>query len=190
MLNLNQIKLWDFWIDRGGTFTDIVARDPNGELFTDKLLSENEQLYKDAGLAGIKRFLKVPHDEKIPTDNINSIKMGTTVATNALLERKGFPVVLLTTKGLRDQLRIAYQNRPNLFDRQIILNDPLYDHIVEVEERVTSSGKILQPINKEKLYEDLRKIKNVEEKSCAIVFMHSCKFNKHEKEAEEVAKAI
>ncbi len=75
MLNLNQIKLWDFWIDRGGTFTDIVARDPNGELFTDKLLSENEQLYKDAGLAGIKRFLKVPHDEKIPTDNINSIKM-------------------------------------------------------------------------------------------------------------------
>ena len=190
MLNLNQIKLWDFWIDRGGTFTDIVARDPNGELFTDKLLSENEQLYKDAGLAGIKRFLKVPHDEKIPMDNINSIKMGTTVATNALLERKGFPVVLLTTKGLRDQLRIAYQNRPNLFDRQIILNDPLYDHIVEVEERVTSSGKILQPINKEKLYEDLRKIKNVEEKSCAIVFMHSCKFNKHEKEAEEVAKAI
>ena len=190
MLNLTQIKLWDFWIDRGGTFTDIVARDPNGKLFTDKLLSENEQLYKDAGLAGIKRFLKVPHDEKIPMDNINSIKMGTTVATNALLERKGFPVVLLTTKGLRDQLRIAYQNRPNLFDRQIILNDPLYDHIVEVEERVTSSGKILQPINKEKLYEDLRKIKNVEEKSCAIVFMHSCKFNKHEKEAEEVAKAI
>ncbi len=190
MLNLKQNKKWDFWIDRGGTFTDIVARDPIGNIFTDKMLSENKQLYKDAGMAGIKRFLKVSLDAKIPTDVINSIKMGTTVATNALLERKGFPVVLVTTKGLRDQLRIAYQNRPNLFDRKIVLADPLYDHIVEVDERVTSSGKILIPIDKEKLFNELRKIKNVKEKSCAIVFMHSCKFNKHEKEAEEVAKEL
>ena len=190
MLNLKQNKKWDFWIDRGGTFTDIVARDPIGNIFTDKMLSENKQLYKDAGMAGIKRFLKVSLDAKIPTDVINSIKMGTTVATNALLERKGFPVVLVTTKGLRDQLRIAYQNRPNLFDRKIVLADPLYDHIVEVDERVTSSGKILIPIDKEKLFNELRKIKNVKEKSCAIVFMHSCKFNKHEKEAEEVAKQL
>ncbi len=190
MLNLNQNNQWDFWIDRGGTFTDIVARDPNGTIFTDKMLSENDSLYKDAGMAGIKRFLKVPHDAKIPTDIINSIKMGTTVATNALLERKGFPVVLLTTRGLRDQLRIAYQNRPNLFDRQIILTEPLYDDIVEVEERVTSSGEILKPLNKEKLFNDLRKINNVKAKSCAIVFMHSCKFNRHEQEAEEVARGF
>ena len=189
MLEKNNTK-WDFWIDRGGTFTDIVARDPAGKIFTSKMLSENAQLYADAGMEGIKRFLKIPHDTKIPTNIINSIKMGTTVATNALLERKGFPVVLLTTKGLRDQLRIAYQNRPNLFDRKIILSDPLYDHIIEVEERVTSSGEILRPLNREKLLKDLRKIKNIKEKSCAIVFMHSCKFNKHEREAEEIAKNL
>ncbi|MDC3075866.1 hydantoinase B/oxoprolinase family protein [Paracoccaceae bacterium] len=183
-------KQWDFWIDRGGTFTDIVARGPNGKIFTDKMLSENPRLYADAGMAGIKRFLKLPHDAKIPTDSINSIKMGTTVATNALLERKGSPVVLLTTKGLRDQLRIAYQNRPNLFDRKIILSDPLYDQIIEVEERITSSGEILRPLNKEKLLNDLKKVKNIKEKSCAIVFMHSCKFSKHERDAEEVAKGL
>ena len=156
MLNIDQSKQWDFWIDRGGTFTDIVAKDPNGKIHTNKILSENKQLYRDAGMAGIKRFLKVPHGAKIPTDIINSIKMGTTVATNALLERKGFPVVLLTTKGLKDQLRIAYQNRPNLFDRKITLTDPLYDEIIEVEERVTSSGQILKPINKDRLIKDLR----------------------------------
>ena len=188
MLENNNNKKWDFWIDRGGTFTDIVARDPGGKIFTDKLLSVNARLYADAGMEGIKRFLKVPHAAKIPVDSINSIKMGTTVATNALLERKGVPVVLLTTKGLKDQLRIAYQNRPNLFDRKIILSDPLYDHIIEVEERITSTGEVLRPLNKEKLFNDLRKIENIKEKSCAIVFMHSCKFSKHEREAEEVAK--
>ena len=190
MLENNNNKKWDFWIDRGGTFTDIVARDPGGKIFTDKLLSVNARLYADAGMEGIKRFLKVPHAAKIPVDSINSIKMGTTVATNALLERKGVPVVLLTTKGLKDQLRIAYQNRPNLFDRKIILSDPLYDHIIEVEERITSTGEVLRPLNKEKLFNDLRKIENIKEKSCAIVFMHSCKFSKHEREAEEVAKDL
>ena len=186
----NNNKKWDFWIDRGGTFTDIVARDPGGKIFTDKLLSVNARLYEDAGMEGIKRFLKVPHAAKIPVDSINSIKMGTTVATNALLERKGVPVVLLTTEGLKDQLRIAYQNRPNLFDRKIILGDPLYDHIIEVEERITSTGEVLRPLNKEKLFNDLRKIENIKEKSCAIVFMHSCKFSKHEREAEEVAEDL
>ncbi|MDC3108215.1 hydantoinase B/oxoprolinase family protein [Paracoccaceae bacterium] len=190
MLENNSNKKWDFWIDRGGTFTDIVARDPSGKIFTDKLLSVNARLYADAGMEGIKRFLKIPHAGKIPVDSINSIKMGTTVATNALLERKGVPVVLLTTKGLKDQLRIAYQNRPNLFDRKIILSDPLYDHIIEVEERVTSTGEILRPLNKQKLFDDLRKLENINEKSCAIVFMHSCKFSKHEREAEEVAKYL
>ena len=190
MLENNSNKKWDFWIDRGGTFTDIVARDPSGKIFTDKLLSVNARLYADAGMEGIKRFLKVPHAAKIPVDSINSIKMGTTVATNALLERKGVPVVLLTTKGLKDQLRIAYQNRPNLFDRKIILSDPLYNNIIEVEERVTSTGEILRPLNKDKLFNDLRKVKNIKEKSCAIVFMHSCKFSKHEREAEEVAKGL
>ena len=190
MLEKDQNKQWDFWIDRGGTFTDIVARDSTGKIFTHKMLSENPSLYKDAGMAAIKGFLKLPANSKIPTGCIKSIKMGTTVATNALLERKGSPVVLLTTKGLRDQLRIAYQNRPNLFDRQIILSEPLYDNIIEVEERVTSSGKILIPINKKKLANDLRKIRDIRSKSCAIVFMHSCTFNEHEKEAEKIAREI
>ena len=125
MLKLKSKNKWDFWVDRGGTFTDVVARDPFGSIHIDKLLSENPEKYKDAGIKAIKKFLKIEDCEKIPTSKINTIKMGTTVATNALLERKGEPVVLLITKGLRDQLRIAYQNRPNLFDRKINIPEAL-----------------------------------------------------------------
>src|SRR5687767_10836301 len=117
---------WQFWIDRGGTFTDIVARTPQGELITHKLLSENPEQYRDAAIAGIRHLLKVPPKAAIPVEKIEAVKMGTTVATNALLERKGEPTVLFTTRGFRDQLRIAYQNRPRIFDRNIRLPELLY----------------------------------------------------------------
>ena len=127
---------WQFWIDRGGTFTDIVAKHPDGSLLTHKLLSENPEQYRDAAVAGIRHMLSLPADAPIPVDQIEAVKMGTTVATNALLERKGEPTVLFITKGFRDQLRIGYQNRPRIFDRHIKLPELLYSEVVEVEERV------------------------------------------------------
>lgn len=126
---------WDFWIDRGGTFTDVVARDPDGEILTAKLLSENPDQYPDAALEGIRRFLGLGSDEPIPAARINAVKMGTTVATNALLERKGDRTLLVTTKGLRDQLRLGYQNRPRLFDRHIVLPELLYEQVIEADDR-------------------------------------------------------
>ena len=111
--------MWEFWIDRGGTFTDVIARYDSGQLLVKKVLSENLDLYKDPAIEGIRRFLGIKKSSKIPLKDIKSIRMGTTVATNALLERKGEPVVLITTSGLEHQLRIAYQNRPHLFDRNI-----------------------------------------------------------------------
>ena len=178
---------WDFWIDRGGTFTDVVARDPYGSIHIDKLLSDNLSKYKDAGIEAIKRFLKIDRCTKIPASRINSIKMGTTVATNALLERKGEPVVLLITKGLRDQLRIAYQNRPNLFDRKINIPETLYEKIIEVEERISVHGEIINPLNKSKTLNDLSAAKKRGFNSCAIVLMHSCKFNAHETQVRDLA---
>ena len=112
---------WQFWIDRGGTFTDIVAKRPDGSLLTHKLLSENPEQYRDAAVAGIRQLLGLWPGERISPALVECVKMGTTVATNALLERKGEPVLLVTTTGFRDALRIAYQNRPRLFDRQIVL---------------------------------------------------------------------
>ena len=112
---------WQFWIDRGGTFTDVVGRAPDGSLHTHKLLSENPEAYEDAALQGIRDLLQLDDGKPVPEDSIDEVKMGTTVATNALLERKGDRTLLVVTKGFRDQLRIAYQARPRLFDRQIIL---------------------------------------------------------------------
>ena len=122
--------MWQFWIDRGGTFTDIVAQNPNGSIVIDKLLSENPQAYKDAAIAGIKRILGLNITDKIPTNKISSVKMGTTVATNALLERKGDRTLLLITEGFGDLLRIGYQNRPLLFDLNIKLPELLYERVV------------------------------------------------------------
>src|SRR5512142_2178069 len=126
---------WQFWIDRGGTFTDVVARRPDGSLATHKLLSENPGQYRDAAIAGIRHLLGVPHGAPIPVEKIEAVKMGTTVATNALLERKGEPTVLVVTRGFRDQLRIAYQNRPRIFDRHIKLPQLLHADVFEVDER-------------------------------------------------------
>ena len=127
---------WQFWIDRGGTFTDIVARRPDGALLTHKLLSENPGRYRDAALAGIRELLSLKKGARIPSDVIEAVKMGTTVATNALLERKGARTVLFITRGFRDALRIAYQNRPRLFDRHIVLPELLYTQVIEAHERV------------------------------------------------------
>src|SRR6185436_17077789 len=128
---------WHFWIDRGGTFTDIVARAPDGKIVTDKLLSENPERYADAAIEGIRRLMAVAPGRPIDSPAIAEVSMGTTVATNALLERKGARTVLVTTKGLRDQLRIGYQHRPKLFVRRIVLPAPLFDDVIEVDERVT-----------------------------------------------------
>ncbi|MGE5665063.1 MAG: hydantoinase/oxoprolinase N-terminal domain-containing protein, partial [Betaproteobacteria bacterium] len=127
---------WQFWIDRGGPFTDIVARDAEGRLHTHKLLSENPERYRDAALAGIRALLGVAPGAPLPAGAIEAVKMGTTVATNALLERKGEPTVLAITAGFGDALRIAYQNRPRLFDRHIVLPELLYQRVIEVPERV------------------------------------------------------
>ena len=131
---------WQFWVDRGGTFTDIVARRPDGTLDTCKLLSENPERYSDAAVAGIRQLLGIDMDVPIPAESIDSVRLGTTVATNALLERKGEPTVLVITRGFRDALRIAYQNRPRIFDRRILLPDLLYSEVIEADERVGADG--------------------------------------------------
>ncbi|MDQ1012004.1 N-methylhydantoinase A/oxoprolinase/acetone carboxylase beta subunit [Streptomyces sp. V4I23] len=134
---------WEFWIDRGGTFTDIVGKPPDGRLVTRKLLSHNPERYRDAAVAGIRLLLGTPDGEPVPADRVAAVRMGTTVATNALLERRGEPTVLVITEGFRDALRIAYQSRPRLFDRRIVLPEAVYDRVVEVPERVDARGTVV-----------------------------------------------
>src|SRR5437762_2467552 len=138
---------WDFWIDRGGTFTDVVARTPDGMLIARKLLSENPGAYRDAAVQGIRDCLKLAPGAPIPPGTIDAVKMGTTVATNALLERKGERTALLITRGFADALRIAYQNRPKLFVRRIELPSLLYERVIEVDERIGARGDIVQPLD-------------------------------------------
>jgi 5-oxoprolinase (ATP-hydrolysing) len=178
---------WDFWIDRGGTFTDIVARDPHGRLARAKLLSENPEQYADAALHGIRRFLGLGPDAPIPADQVASVKMGTTVATNALLERKGEPLVLVTTQGLGEQLRLAYQNRPRLFDRQIILPTMLYAEVIEARERVRADGTVEQPLDEAHLAAELAAARAARLAACAIVFVHGYRHQAHEARAAELA---
>src|SRR3954447_19440855 len=133
---------WDFWIDRGGTFTDIVGRRPDGMLVPHKLLSENPEAYRDAALQGIRELMGVAASAAIPAERIGAVKMGTTVATNALLERKGERTVLVTTKGFRDALRIGYQARPDIFARKIEKPQILYERVIEIDERVRADGTV------------------------------------------------
>src|SRR6476469_3303099 len=140
-------KRWQFWIDRGGTFTDIVARKPDGSLQTHKLLSENPEQYQDAAVAGIRHLLGLAAGDAIPVHAIEAVKMGTTVATNALLERKGEPTGLAITRGFRDALRIAYQNRPRLFDRHIVLPELLYRDVAEIDERIGAHGDVVTELD-------------------------------------------
>jgi 5-oxoprolinase (ATP-hydrolysing) len=181
---------WQFWIDRGGTFTDIVARRPDGTLLIHKLLSENPERYKDAPVQGIREILGLPADAPIPAEQIEVVKMGTTVATNALLERKGDRTVLAITKGFRDALRIGYQNRPDIFARQIILPEMLYERVIEVEERYSARGEELVPVNLESVRQSLQDAYDAGIGSCAIVFMHGYRYPAHEKEVATLARTI
>ncbi len=181
---------WQFWVDRGGTFTDIVARDPTGEIISHKLLSENPKHYSDPVLHGIKNLLGLKNDDGIPEDVIKEIKMGTTVATNALLERKGEKTLLVITKGFRDALRIGYQNRPKLFDKHIQIHEMLYDEVLEVDERVSADGKILIAPNEATIRKDLLVALNSGLKSVAIVFMHAYRLAKHEKVVARIASEL
>src|SRR5262249_55657470 len=181
---------WQFWIDRGGTFTDIVARRPDGALVTHKLLSENPGRYRDAALAGIRELLVVSPGEPIPGEKIEAVKMGTTVATNALLERKGSRTVLFITRGFRDALRIAYQSRPRIFDRHIVLPEMLYSKVVEVEERVGAHGDIVLPLNEKDAEGALRSTYEEGYRSIAIVFMHGYRYPDHESKVAELARRV
>ncbi|MBK7659345.1 MAG: hydantoinase B/oxoprolinase family protein [Betaproteobacteria bacterium] len=179
---------WQFWIDRGGTFTDVVALRPDGTLLTHKLLSENPERYPDAALAAIRHFLDVPAGEPIPVARIESVKMGTTVATNALLERKGEPTVLVVTRGFRDQLRIAYQNRPRLFDRHIRLPELLHSKVIEVDERVGARGEPVTPLDEAGARAALQAAFAEGFRSAAIVFLHGYRFPAHEARVAQLAR--
>jgi len=181
---------WQFWIDRGGTFTDIVARLPDGTLRTLKLLSENPEHYPDAALAGIRRMMGVDSHQTIPVDRVEAVKMGTTVATNALLERKGEPTVLAITRGFGDALRIAYQNRPRLFDRHIVLPELLYTEVIEIDERVGAHGDTVVPLDLTAARAGLQKAYNKGLRSVAIVFMHGYRYHAHENRVAQVARDI
>ena len=178
---MNQPR-WQFWIDRGGTFTDIVARRPDGSIATHKLLSENPEQYRDAALAGIRHLLGVAAGAAIPAEQIDAVKMGTTVATNALLERKGDRTVLFITRGFRDAFRIAYQNRPKIFARHIVLPELLYSKVVEVQERVGAHGEVLTPLDAAGTRRDLQATYDEGYRSVAIVCMHGYRYPEHERE--------
>jgi len=190
MSALSQPGSWEFWIDRGGTFTDIVARRPDGELVAHKLLSDNPEQYRDAAVAGIRHLLAVAPGAPIPVERIASVKMGTTVATNALLERKGEPTVLVITGGFRDALRIAYQNRPRLFERRIVLPELLYARVVEADERIGAQGDVMRPLDEAALTTALQAAYNAGLRSCAIVLMHGYRYATHEQAAARIARGI
>ncbi|HSS64074.1 MAG TPA: hydantoinase/oxoprolinase N-terminal domain-containing protein, partial [Gammaproteobacteria bacterium] len=181
---------WQFWIDRGGTFTDVVARRPDGALLTHKLLSENPGHYRDAAVQGIRDLLDIPRGERVTADSIEAVKMGTTVATNALLERKGDRTLLVTTRGFRDALRIGYQTRPDLFSRQIQLPETLYERVAEVNERYSAGGEELEPLDHSGVRMALETAFEDGIRSVAFVFMHGYRYQKHECEAMEIARHL
>jgi 5-oxoprolinase (ATP-hydrolysing) len=181
---------WQFWIDRGGTFTDIVAKRPDGAIVTHKLLSENPEQYRDAAVAGIRHLLGLQAGEAITPEQVECVKMGTTVATNALLERKGEKTLLVTTRGFRDALRIAYQDRPKLFDRHIQLPELLYSQVIEAQERLSAQGEVLQALDDGALRADLQRAFDAGLRSVAIVFMHGYRFTQHEATAARLAREI
>lgn len=171
---------WDFWIDRGGTFTDVIGRDPQGVLHARKVLSENPEAYRDAAVQGIRLHLGLPTGAPIPTGLISEVRMGTTVATNALLERKGEPLALVTTRGFRDALRIGYQERKNIFATEIIKPEALYKDIVELGERVLADGTVEQALDEAEARQALAALRDQGYNTVAIVFMHAYKYPEHE----------
>src|SRR5690242_3638685 len=181
---------WEFWIDRGGTFTDIVARRPDGTLVTHKLLSDNPERYPDAAIQGIRDVLGLTPGSPLPSAAVDAVKMGTTVATNALLERKGERTVLAITRGFRDQLRIAYQNRPRIFDRHIRMPELLHSKVIEVDERVGPAGELIAALDEEKARRELAAAYAEGFRSAAIVLMHGYRFPAHEERLAALAKAV
>ncbi|RUV04350.1 5-oxoprolinase [Mesorhizobium sp. M1A.F.Ca.IN.020.06.1.1] len=181
---------WDFWIDRGGTFTDIIGRDPQGRLHPRKLLSENPEAYADAAIQGIRELLGLKTGAAIPAERIGDIKMGTTVATNALLERKGDRVLLLITRGFRDALRIAYQARPDIFAKEIILPEQLYERVVEIDERVRVDGSVERLLDIAACRPAIEQAKADGIDAVAIVLMHAWKYPDHEKAVAKVCRKI
>jgi len=181
---------WDFWIDRGGTFTDVIGRDPEGNLHPRKLLSENPEAYKDAAIQGIRDLLGVKAGEPIPAGLVGEVKMGTTVATNALLERKGDRTLLVITKGFRDALRIAYQARPDIFAKEIILPEQLYERVIEVDERVRADGTVEAAPHEGAVRAALEDAKNDGIDAVAIVFMHSWNYPAHEQAVARIAREL
>jgi 5-oxoprolinase (ATP-hydrolysing) len=180
---------WQFWVDRGGTFTDVVARRPDGTLLTHKLLSENPGRYADAAVAGIRHLLGLGPGDAVTAASIQAVRLGTTVATNALLERKGDPTVLVITRGFRDALRIAYQNRPRIFDRQILLPELLYSRVIEAEERIGADGAVVTPLDEARIAGALRDARAEGFRSVAVVCMHGYRFPGHELRIGEIARA-
>ncbi len=181
---------WQFWVDRGGTFTDIVAKKPDGSLVTHKLLSENPERYKDAAVQGVRDLLGLAPGESIPAVKIEAVKMGTTVATNALLERKGERTLLVVTRGFRDQLRIAYQARPKLFVRKIELPELLYESALEVIERIGAHGDVVMPLDETKARNDLQAAFDSGFRSVAICLMHGYRYTQHEIAVKRIAHGI
>ena len=181
---------WHIWIDRGGTFTDIVAIGPDGQPVTRKLLSENPEQYADAAVEGIRRVMGVGQDDPLPEDRIAAIHMGTTVATNALLERKGARTVLVTTRGLADQLEIGYQHRPQLFVRQVVRPAPLYSRVIEIAGRVDAAGAEIEALDETAAAAALRAALDDGFESCAIVLMHAWRHPAHEKAITALARRM
>jgi 5-oxoprolinase (ATP-hydrolysing) len=179
---------WQFWIDRGGTFTDVVGKRPDGSLVTHKLLSENPEQYRDAAVAGIRHLLGLRADQPITPEQVDCVKMGTTVATNALLERKGEPTLLVTTRGFRDALRIGYQERPRIFDRHIVLPELLYSRVIEANERVAADGAVVEALDEAHLRAELAAAFASGLRSVAIVFMHGYRHTAHELAAQRLAR--
>ena len=187
-MNPSTTSRWQFWIDRGGTFTDVVGRRPDGVLVTHKLLSESPDQYRDAAVAGIRHLLGLRAGEAVTPAVVECVKMGTTVATNALLERKGEPTLLVTTRGFKDALRIAYQNRPRIFDRNIVLPELLYSAVVEAQERVGAHGDVIEPLHELLLKEELAAQYSRGLRGVSIVFMHGYRYTAHEKAAAGLAR--
>ncbi|QIE55209.1 5-oxoprolinase [Pikeienuella piscinae] len=178
---------WDFWIDRGGTFTDIVARDPSGTIRAHKLLSENPEAYDDAAIQGIRDLMELKAGAPIPAERIAAVKMGTTVATNALLERKGDRTLLIITKGFRDALEIGYQARPDIFAKKVVKPELLYERVIEVDERVRADGEVETAPDAARIRADLKAAREAGTDACAIVLMHAYAFPEHEKIVAELA---
>src|SRR5260370_29140173 len=181
---------WDFWIDRGGTFTDVVARQPDGRLAACKLLSEDPGRYDDAVIEGIRRLLGVRAGEPVPADRIGAVRLGTTVATNALPGRSGEPPALVITTGFADALRIAYQNPPRIFDLEIVLPQPLYTRVIEAGERIGAHGEVVAELDEAALTRDLRRAHAEGVRSAAVVCLHGYRYPPHERRVADIAGGI